>query len=169
MEDTIENGGERGVELYVRSLSPAGAGEQQKRVIERLQTLEERGHISEFTVTVWGKRIDISDSKTAQGKEIRRRLTEFEQWAHDAGVSLASFYRARTVESATIGDTITTITLPVMGLAEYVDDELTYVTPCTDGDTVHSVEDHLAELATQRGTSSGGRSHPPVRSLEGEP
>jgi hypothetical protein len=47
--------------------------------------------------------------------------------------------------------------LPTAALAEYVDEELAFVTPCTDGDTVYTVSDRLDELASSRSTSDEAR------------
>lgn len=134
------------VELYVRSLCPTGAHQRQEQIIDRLQTMEEEGGISDFSVTVWGRRIDIGASHTDPGRTIRDRLTEFEQWAREEGVSLSSFYRSKTVDSQRRGETVTTVTLPVMGLAEYDDGELVHVAPCTDGDTIRQIEHRLSRL-----------------------
>lgn len=155
------------IELYVRSLCPRGSHRRQERVFERLDSLDETDRISGFSVTVWGRRIEAGASHTEQGRTIRTRLDEFEQWARQADVSLRSFYQSRTVESEMLGETVSAITLPVMGMAEYVDGELVHVAPCTDGDTVRSVEDRLSRLEGEPAVpaAAGG---PRSRSL-GEP
>lgn len=144
-----EPNSERVVELYVRSLYSPSAHQRQESVIESLQRLEADGTIDEFSVVVWGKHLtpDSDAIQTEKGERLAERINEFEQWARDQNVSLTSFYQTRETESL-ITDTVqTALSLPMMGLAEYVDGDVVQVTPYTDTGSVVRVEDHVDELA----------------------
>ncbi|MFB6084002.1 MAG: HTH domain-containing protein [Halorientalis sp.] len=136
------------LELYVRTLSPPGARGRQEQVIERLQRLEDEGDIDDFYVKVWGRQIDptTTAAETDQGEFILNRIAEFKQWALANNTTLESFYQTREQSSSITGQDHTTIVLPKMGLAEYRGGELEQVAPCTDGDDVYSVVDHLDAL-----------------------
>jgi len=136
------------LELYVRSLLPDGALSRQEAVIGRLEDLEARGRIEDFTVIVWGKRIARSTAAahTAEGEYILNRVAEFKSWALGNNVSLESFYDTQAVDTDVTDETYTAITLPVMGLAEYQDGELRHVAPCTEDDVVHTIMDRLEQL-----------------------
>jgi hypothetical protein len=136
------------LELYVRTLSPPGARSRQEDVLERLQRFEEDDHIDDFYVKVWGKQIDPTTraAETEQGQFILNRIADFQQWALANNITLESFYQTHEQSSSITGEEHTTIVLPKMGLAEYHGTELQQVTPCTDGDVVQSVTDHIDDL-----------------------
>jgi hypothetical protein len=136
------------LELYVRTLSPPGARSRQEEAIDRLQRLEEDGHINDFHVQVWGKQIDPTTkaADTEQGRFILNRIAEFKQWALTENTTLDSFYQTSRKSSSFTGEEHTTIVLPKLGLAEYHGSELEQVVPCTEGDSVRGVFDHLDDL-----------------------
>lgn len=136
------------LELYVRTLSPSGARARQEAVLERLQRLEDDDHIDDFYVKVWGKQIDPTAraADTDQGQFILNRIAEFQQWALANNTTLESFYQTHEQSSTITGRDHTNIVLPKMGLAEYHGNELEQVAPCTTGDDVYNVIDHLDEL-----------------------
>jgi len=136
------------LELYVRTLSPSGARARQEAVLERLQRLEDEGHIDDFYVKVWGKQIDPTTraAETDQGQFILNRIAEFKQWALAENTTLESFYQTHEQSSSITGEDHTKIVLPKLGLAEYHGSELAQVAPCTTGDDVYSITDHLDEL-----------------------
>jgi hypothetical protein len=90
------------LELYVRTLSPPGARTRQEQEIERLQRLEEEGHIADFYVKVWGRQIDPTTraADTDQGEFILNRIAEFKQWALPNNTTLDSFYQTREQSSS---------------------------------------------------------------------
>jgi len=136
------------LELYVRSMLPDGAGERQEALLEELDELERDGDIAGYNVVVWGKQIapESAAAATEEGRYILNRVSEFKQWALANNVSLSSFYQRRPVDSEAADETYDAVVLPVMGLAEYHDDELAHVAPCTDGDVVHTISDRLERL-----------------------
>ena len=136
------------IELYVRSLLPDGAHDRQEAVIERLERLETEDRIDDFSVVVWGKQVarGSTAAHTEAGTYILNRVAEFKQWALSNNVSLGSFYQQGTVENETTEESYDTITLPVMGLAEYESGELVHVAPSTRGETVYTIQDRLDRL-----------------------
>jgi len=136
------------LELYVRTLSPPGARARQEAVLERLQRLDEEDHIDDFYVKVWGKQVDPTTraADTDQGQFILNRIAEFKQWALAENTTLESFYQTHEQSSSITGEDHTNIVLPKMGLAEYHGSELEQVAPCTTGDDVYSVVDHIDDL-----------------------
>ncbi|MFB6179925.1 MAG: HTH domain-containing protein [Halorientalis sp.] len=136
------------LELYVRTLSPAGARARQEAVLDRLKRLEADGHIDDWYVKVWGNRIDptTTAAETDQGQFILNRIAEFKQWALAENTTLESFYQTHEQSSSITGEDHTNIVLPKMGLAEYHGTELQQVAPCTTGDEVYSVGDHLDDI-----------------------
>lgn len=144
----------RTVELYVRSLAPASSHSCQESVLERLEWLASRGHVADFEVHVWGSRFDPSgaSARTVAGRFVRERLATFTEWADRNGLSIRTFFDERPVRSSVTGEDYTAVVLPTMTLAEYVDGELEFVAPCSDGETVHTVEDRLAELTPEEPT-----------------
>jgi hypothetical protein len=133
------------IELYVRSLLPAGAYARQEAVIEQLDRLAAEDAIDDYAVIVWGKQVarDSAAAHTEEGRYILNRVAEFKQWALSNNVSLDSFHQQGTVDKETSEESYEAITLPVMGLAEYEHGELVHVAPCTTGETVHTIQDRL--------------------------
>ncbi len=143
------NGANRSIELFVRSLAPPAAHKQQEKVIDRLTQLEAHDHIAEFTIHVWGERLDPTSAaaQTDTGQFVKRRINEFRRWATLNGFSTGSFFQEEAVKSTITGDEYTSMVLPTLAVAEYVGHDLVFVSPCTDGDTVHTIEDRLNELS----------------------
>lgn len=143
---------ERTVELYVRSLAPGPASEKRERAIERLERLEARGVVDEYTVHIWGERFDPTSAaaRTEPGRFVRRRVAAFASWADRNGVSTGSFFEPEPVRSSITGEEYTAVTLPSVALAEFVDGEVAFVAPCSDDGTTCSVEDRLDALELER-------------------
>lgn len=137
------------VELYVRSLSPGGFLEQQRGVVERLERLEANGTISDYGVDVWGRGLAEPDTaRTSAGRWIHDRIGEFREWAEREGMCLDSFFPVEAARSEITGEEYTYIRFPAMALAEYEGDDLRFVSPCSDGESVHTVMDRVDELAS---------------------
>jgi len=141
------------IELYVRSLVPDGAHTRQEAVIERLEALEREDQIEDFSVIVWGKQVsrESAAAHTEEGKYILNRVAEFKQWALSNNVSPGSFYQTTEIQSE-FTDDCSAMVLPVMGLAEYSEGELT-------GGTMH---DAYSVSATRWTNSSGSESTSPT-------
>ncbi|WP_336329815.1 HTH domain-containing protein [Haloarcula sp. CGMCC 1.2071] len=136
------------VELFVRSLCPGDATQQQNYLIDRLQALEDAGYIEDLSILIWGRRIEPRlAQRTAEGRHLLERLSMFEQWERDADASLAAFDWEHPLTNMVSDESVSVITLPTLALAEYVDDDLTHVAPCTRDGTVHRVTDRVNRLA----------------------
>jgi len=136
------------IELYVRSLLPDGAGKRQEAVLERLDRLERTGEIAGYNIIIWGKQLapDSAAADTEEGQYILNRVAEFKLWALSNNVSLDSFYQRTAVESEVTGMADDVMILPVMGLAEYRESELTHVAPYVKDEDVHTISDRLDGL-----------------------
>lgn len=136
------------LELYVRSLSPGGFLEQQRGVVERLERLEAADVIDDYSVDVWGRGLaDPDAARTGVGQWIYDRIGEFREWADREGMSLDSFFPVEPVRSDLSDEEYTRIRFPTVTLAEYEGDVLRFVSPCSDGETVHTVMDRIDALA----------------------
>jgi len=138
------------VEMFVRGQSEMGVRDQQRRVIEGLSELEETGAIDEFDVHVWGK--EVSPAAVREGTDCHRstigRVNEFAEWAEANGASLEPTFRRRRVTSSITDEDHTVISLPVMCLAVYEDEELDSVYPCHVDGTTCTVHESLERLGT---------------------
>lgn len=143
------------LELYVRSLSPAGAREHQERTLERIATLEDDGTIAGYDVHVWGDQLCLSAAatRTDAGQFVRNRVSEFKQWARENDVSFEGGFDAREVASAFTGEEHTVIEFPVTTLAEFRGDDLVSVAPGKRGESTYTVVDRLDALADGMDTS----------------
>lgn len=136
------------LELLVRSLSPDGAGCHPDAIVDRLDALEAEGSVDGYTVDVWGREVCPSRAaaRTEVGRDALERLAAFERWARDAGPSVELSFDVREVRSKLTDEAYTTITFPCVTLAEYVGDDLRFVSPCSDGETKYTVSDRLDAL-----------------------
>lgn len=142
------DGGNRTVELFVRSLTPRATRGRLEELIEHLETLETRGRVQAFEVHVWGSRIDRTSAaaRTEVGQFVTERVEAFSEWACETDHSLGSFFEEEPVESAITDEEYTVTTLPTATLAEYVDGDLSFVAPCSDGESMYTIEDRLDAL-----------------------
>lgn len=132
------------LELYVRSLAPTDAREPQERVVERLETLDERGAIAGFDVALCGDCVCPSSvtADTDAGKRLLDRYDAFETWAAERDRDLVGFEHKDT-QSLLTDTTVTGIVFPRMTLAEYRGGQLTHVAPSSNGVERTSVLDRL--------------------------
>ncbi len=79
------------VELFVRSLCPEAATQQQNYVLDRLQALEDAGCIEDLSILIWGRRIEPRlAQRTAEGRHLLAGLP-VRRWERDSDVSLDAF------------------------------------------------------------------------------
>ena len=134
------------MELYVRSLAPASVHENHRRVLDRLEELDERPDCA-VTVRVWGAGVDTDLArKTEAGREILDRLEAFTDWVDPAGYSFLPLIETHPTTTLVTAETTDRIVFPTMVLAEYEDGTLRHVAPATDGERVRTVGDRLDEL-----------------------
>jgi hypothetical protein len=143
----------RRLELYVRSLAYPSTYSQHDSLVDRLSTLEAEGHIADFEVTVWGKEVVITPAtaRCETGRRLLDKVNQFRRWGREHSPSLEATFDPKPVDSELTGDQYSVIELPMAVLAEYVGDELAYVSPTDAPDgTVFTVDDHLEALTTGR-------------------
>lgn len=147
-----------GLELYVRSLLPRGSRERQETTIRRLRALEDAGAVDRTGVVVWGRGLDTSSAalRTEAGRELQDHVDAFYAWAREHGLSLRTCFSSRRVASRITDDEYDALVFPAMALAAFRDDAVTFVAPCTDGETVYTVTDLLDALEGS-GTIEEGR------------
>lgn len=152
--DTISESdtSDRRADLYVRSLSYPAAYSQQECLVDRLSELERDGVISGFDLHVWGKQLVLSEAvaRTETGRRLLDRFNRFHQWAEAYSRPIGSFFEFKEIQSELTGDEYTAVVFPVAVLAEYVDDELVFVAPCSVDGAVCSIDDRLDDLAAGR-------------------
>jgi hypothetical protein len=131
------------MELFLRSLAPPAARNSQEVIVDRLKRLDDRNHIREFDLTVWGDRICLDVSpRTATERSIRDKVDRFRQWERRHDVSLAPGFAEREVDPL-VDDAYTVFHTPVIALAVYADTNVWGVFPCeVDGEVV-TVDDCL--------------------------
>lgn len=135
------------LELRVRSLAPDGARDELQAVITRLDQLDADGTIEGYVVRVWGKKFcPTTAPRTEPSRSIHERLVELDEWAARTGLSVAPFFQMRTGRSEIDGTIRASVVHPMLVLAEYVDDKLRHVSPCTDGESTYPVANHLDAL-----------------------
>jgi hypothetical protein len=164
---TTSDTGETTLELAVRTLSPRGCKRRQDEVVRRLNGLVERGVVDDVSVTVWGERVatTTADAETEHGREVLDTVAAFREWAADHGRSVDRFFETRETHSEFTGESYAALELPAMVLAEYRDGELSWVSPCVDGEAVYTVGDRLATLegaAVDHAGEPGAPVTPPV-------
>ena len=135
------------LELYLRSLAPATARDQQDRIVRRLHDLDDDGRIKGFDVRLCGDCVcpRAETARTDPGRRLLGRYERFAEWAEEAGYDLTGFER-REVDSVLTGTTVTGIAFPRIVLAEYRGGSLTFVAPAADGSETVTVQDRLDSL-----------------------
>ncbi|WP_247006084.1 HTH domain-containing protein [Halorientalis litorea] len=134
-------------ELFVRSLAPTDARDQQEQVVERLRTLDAEGRVSTLDVRLCGECVcpESVTAETEPGRRLLDRYEAFRQWADERGRELVGF-EERDTKSLLTGSRVTGIVFPRIVLAEYRDGDLTHVTPSRNGTERTSVSDRLDAL-----------------------
>lgn len=132
------------VELFVRSLAPTGATDQQSAAIADLERLEEEGVIETYSVTVWGNRICPETAEATDfGRSLLEKVDRFRRWGRDNGVSLEPYFQRREIRSM-VDEPYAAIVPPLMCLAVYDDaGELWGVFPCLKDEERCSIFDCL--------------------------
>jgi len=114
--------------------------------IETLRRCEREGRIDALLLRTWPAEVALTDS--APHEEVRERVTEFEQWADRADVSVSPPFDRRETTSVASDQSVERLVTPTICLACYHDDQLVGVFPHTDGETTHTVSEAIAALRT---------------------
>jgi hypothetical protein len=139
------------IELFLRSLAPTDARDQQEQVLDSLQTLEADDQIKGFEVVLCGDCVCPSSAtaETEVGERLLRRYRTFEEWADDHDRDLTGFDQ-QNISSLLTGTTVTGIVFPRIAIAEYRDGDLAFVAPSSNGVERTSVTDRLADYTDRR-------------------
>jgi hypothetical protein len=129
--------GARRAELWVNA--PDDSGYQP--LVEQLEQLETTDAIDDYVVYHWGHDLDVSSDRLRSVEEqlARERISAFKQWAQENDCTVAGLGDRITAGVGRMGPEYTAEHLPPVLLAEYVDDDLEQVTPCSGG-AEHVVE-----------------------------
>jgi hypothetical protein len=141
------------VDLYIRADAPSP--KRRDTIIERLEQLEQHNQISEFTIHPWPSAMSLDLVKHIDGEGILDVVHSFETWAAQHGLRLRPPFDVRTSHSTITDETDKLLVLPVMCVAAYTDGVLVGVWPCSDGESVCTVEDALDTIATGEPPISG--------------
>lgn len=136
--------GQRRVELYVREGLPAATRERRRDLTAAVERLAENDIVSSASVTTCPKRYPIGEQAAAP-------FASFQEWATEAGVSLAPGFDTRTCYSMETGQRRHYRVLPAFVLAVYEGPRLEAVYPHVD-DSPTTVPEGLETLRTQGST-----------------
>lgn len=136
------------VELFVRSLAPDGTRPALESVVDRLHRLESADAIDDIAVHITGRKIcpDSPTARTGPGEFLLARVKSFEAWADRTGRSISTAFRRSEDARGIDGSDHSGIAFPTMAMAEYEDGDLRFVSPASEGSTVHAVRDRLDVL-----------------------
>lgn len=140
------------VDLYVRAEGPIT--ERRDTVIERLEQVDRRNQISEFRIHPWPRAMSLSLVKKMDDDEIAGLFQSADEWADQHGLHIQPPFDVRTSRSAITGETDELLVLPVICLAAYTDGDLVAVFPCSDGESVYTVDDALDAIASRKSLTS---------------
>lgn len=145
------------LEVYVQSLTPY-KNRRITRLLERVNELEAAGAIESSDVYVVGEELCTETAMTTDlGRQLCARVLQFREWAKRANKQLDSFFRPQSVSSTLTNDEYEAIQLPTFTLAEFADDTLRFVTPCTDEDEHYTPQDRLDTLAAGERSAASNR------------
>ena len=142
--------------VYLRSPVAVETEQRQQTTLGRAESLRQRGLVDEVAVTRWGRLSSGVDPRETE------EIAALEAWAAARDCSLAPTFDRRDRHSAYTGDD-SVVTLPVVCLACWTDDELVGVYPhvgpsghCTVADGLDRIEaalesgETLAQTGSQR-------------------
>lgn len=132
------------VELYLRSLAPVTARDQQNEVVTQLQELDSNGCIRGFDIILCGDCVcpESATARTQPAKRLLERYEQFQAWATKKGRTLVGF-EERDSSGLLTGTSVTGIVFPRITLAEFRGGSLSFVAPSATEETQTTVRDRL--------------------------
>lgn len=115
-------------------------------VVARLDRLVAIGRIDDYELHSWDRRATLTDPVDGPDTHIAGRVLAFALWAAQHGVTLPTMGPLHRVGCADAGPATLAVDLPSMVLVDYAADEVAFVAPCVDDDTVHTVRGYLDRL-----------------------
>lgn len=138
------------VELWIRGSAPEPIRRTQRRVYDRLRTLQDGGPIDDVVANRWGTYLYVEDDRgPPEGDPAHAAVAAFEQWADREDCDLEPGFRS--FETPDDGGRIglgasRVIRLPILGLAVYEGETLRTVAPHTTDEGVYTVRDAMAAI-----------------------
>jgi len=139
------------VVLYERSELPPPAEDRADAINERLEELEEGGHVDDVRREEWAKRMPIADCED----ELRDTYLSFTSWADEEGVRLTPFFQTRECFSPAAGEHTDWLVMPAFCLGIYDESGVAAVYPHNDEPGSKTVEDGLQALLGEDRSASG--------------
>jgi hypothetical protein len=130
-------------------VSMHGTHEQQRAVLDRLESLADAGHVDRVGRQAWTHEL-TPEADDEWCESARAAYSRFWSWARERDRTLEPAFRTRTVRSMVSEETYDVITFPVLCVAVYADESLALVAPSTDPttDSTYTVVDCLSDLET---------------------
>lgn len=142
-----------GTRLELWAQPDAVGGDGVDHLVEQARSLERHGVVDEVEIRLWDEAIDLSsEPRSHRERETRDRVRAFKRWAWEHGTELVGFGERRRAARGRMGPEYVVQRLPRVLLAEYVDDVLVNVTPCSDRD--RCVSDRLDALEAAAGAAA---------------
>ena len=134
--------------VFVHSLAPVSSKESQDRLVDDLETLDERGELTDVDLLVWGDSICVGSplASVGAGQRILDAIGAFYDLAADSDISIAPFFRVSNVATEYSEESFRRIVPPCRAVALYDAEELVAVFPCLVDGTAHTPDDLLAYL-----------------------
>jgi hypothetical protein len=142
------------LELWVQPSVVEGDGAD--HLVEQARSLERDGVVDEVEVRLWDEAVDLSSElRSRREREARARVQAFKRWAWEHGTELVGFGERRRAARGRMGPEYVVQRVPRALLAEYADDVLVNVTPCSDRD--RCISERLDELEAAAETDASAR------------
>lgn len=131
-----------------------GTHEQQRAVLQRLESLADAGHVDRVSRQAWTHEL-TPDADDEWCETARAAYSRFFSWARENGRTLEPAFRTRTVRTMVSDESYDVIRFPILCVAVYVDGSLVHVAPSTDTttDSTDTVVDCIDDLEATVGAS----------------
>ncbi|WP_255198782.1 HTH domain-containing protein [Halorarius litoreus] len=121
---------------------------RRRAVVARLEELQSNGWLDRFSVRTWPSRVTLE----GPNEDVVSVVHRLERWADEAGVSLGPCFEWREYDCTFTDESGELVSLPVVALAVYEDDDLVDVAPRVETSTVVTVDELLDELGQRADT-----------------
>lgn len=143
---------DRRLELYIRDSYPAAVSETIHTIRERCTRLDTQNVVDDCRIDHWPPCTPASTTDLAAEQASRHdRVTLLQAWAADNDYSLEPAFDTHTVTSSLLDRELSYehISVPLLTLVLYDDDEVCGVFPCTSEHRTYTVDDGITALETK--------------------
>jgi hypothetical protein len=143
--ETVRAADSHRIDVYLRSLAPAGTHDAYHEVLDRLDALSSAAVVDDVRINIWGRRIcqDEAFTRTETGRHLLDVIAQFEDWGGEYDADSAPFFEQREVSSSITDTAFSVVVPPEICLAVRVDTALTGVFPTEIDGEPYSVRDYL--------------------------